>query len=307
MSDHGRTPHARHKQRPRRERVPHRHQIVIHGGLVVERVDRAVDGLVKQQVVEILRTSVAPHHEEPQRAARRQNSPRPQAPVAAQRAQPPRHGEKRHGGEQRHQHPDGAFGEERREHENGKQRTVARRSAVGRGIYSPKCMQRQRDEHAHEHIHPQKYREAKEKAAGHEHHSAAETRPLVQRGTYPAVHGAQYHDRGHEREQRQKPHAVTAEEHLAQHDDPQIEGRFVGVGFALIGECEQMSVAQRLVGYAQVAQLVRRCEVAQHHHGQQCQQENVRQITESIFHCKRFFFRSKDCGCRPRSPPTARV
>ena len=99
---------------------------------------------------------------------------------------------------------------------------------------------------------------------------------------------------------------MFAEKNLAEHDDPDIQGRFVGIRFPLVGKGEQMPVAQRFVGDAQVAQFVRRREIAQDHDWQHCQQKGKGKPIKSIFLHGYFCVRERDCGHRPRTRPTGR-
>lgn len=81
---------------------------------------------------------------------------------------------------------------------------------------------------------------------------------------------------------------MIAEEHLSEHDNPEVEGRFVGIGFSLVGEGEEVAFAQRLVGDAQVAEFVRGGEVAQNHDWHQGQQKGESENEDSILFHVRF-------------------
>ena len=78
------------------------------------------------------------------------------------------------------------------------------------------------------------------------------------------------------------------EKQLAGHDDPQVEGRFVGVRRTVGGESEEMPVADRLVGDAEIAQLVGRREIAQNHRGQQRREEETEKPAQRLAHDRCF-------------------
>ena len=74
--------------------------------------------------------------------------------------------------------------------------------------------------------------QSEEKPGGHRHRDPGDARPLVEHRTHPTVHGAENDQSGEERKERQETHAMGPEKQLAGHDDPQVEGRFVGVSNA---------------------------------------------------------------------------
>ena len=56
------------------------------------------------------------------------------------------------------------------------------------------------------------------------------------------------------------------EQQSAQHHDPEIERRFVGIRQPVVVECECMPVRKSLVRYAEIPQLVGRREIPRQHH-----------------------------------------
>ena len=274
---------ARDEQRPRGQRVPVRHEVVPEGLLVVEGVDGAVDCLVEEQVIEVLRPALEPDGQEPEGAAAGDDAPRVPSAAAGDEPRLALDEQEERRREQRDEQPDRPLGEERQPGEEREERAVEPLAARA-GVELPEGVERQRDEHAHEHVHPHADRQPEEEPAGHQHQGGRHAVAPFDDGAQPALHGGEDDHRRQQRQQREVEHLVLSEEEPAQHDEPQVEGRFVGVGLALEGEGEEVPLAQRLVGDAQVAQFVRGGEVPEEHHRKQGQQAAGQQQRESMLH-----------------------
>ena len=228
----------------------------------MEGVDGAVERLMEEQIVEIIGTAFGIDAAEPRTAQEQQNAPCTPTPVTADRADAACQQEIDDRPDQRDQYSDRAFAENRQKDIERKEKLFAPQTALTRQ-HPIEASQREDDEHAHEHVLPHDDHHAEEQSAA-EHHPPARTARLPGKRTgRPTIHHAGDDEGRNEREERQEGHAMAAEEPPAQHDRPEIEGRFVGIGYTLIGEGEEIAFAQRLIDDAQVTQFVARRIVAQ--------------------------------------------
>lgn len=98
----------------------------------------------------------------------------------------------------------------------------------------------------------------------------------------PLVDDARYGYRWNKREESQQPHMVRSGKPSAEHHYPQVEWGLVGEGHAVVGEGEEGTVAQCLVGDTQIAKLVRGGEIAQQQHWDECcAKSQVKQVSFS--------------------------
>ena len=121
------------------------------------------------------------------------------------------------------------------------------------------------DKEGHEHVHTHKHHRAGKERGGEQHGLCRAPIRLWHAFAYPPVHDSCHHQRRKEREQHEPCHAVVPQQPLASHHDPQIERRFVGISHTVVGKCEKRMPRQRLIGNAQVAQLVGRGKIAPQH------------------------------------------
>lgn len=227
---------------------------------MVERVDGTVDGLMEQQIVEIGIATFKADHSEPYTTENGQGQPCSDAPVAEELTDAAREEQKHCRGYQRNEYAVRSLGKHSQKQVHRKQPSIG----LARFLlikHFPEGMQCHDDEEGHEHIHAQYKRSADEEAARQQQDGGGfeSSFPALLAG--PAVQPVHDADGGKHGEQGQQPHPVRSREPFAQHHQPQIEWRLVGIGHAVIVEGEEGVVAQCFIGYAEIAQLVRGGEV----------------------------------------------
>lgn len=179
----------------------------------------------------------------------RRARPRRKSPITPQRPAASRSEEERHRACQRQQQTERSLAEQRKKQVQRKQHTLKPdvAAAVNQVV---KRSHRQRYEHAHEHVHAQEYGHAGKQSARKQQQFACAGKPLARFSCRPPSHRKRRYKCRNEREQRQKPHAMSAEQRLAGHQEPEIQRGVVGIRHAMIGKGEQRTVTYRLVGNA---------------------------------------------------------
>ncbi|MDD6472153.1 MAG: hypothetical protein PUF62_03845 [Bacteroidales bacterium] len=244
---------------------------------MMKRIDGPVQRLVKEQVFQIVLATLHIGGTEPQCATTSQEEPKAPSEHPAKPLRPSLQQTEEHDRQNRNQKSDGALDKQGQEGVEGKQPPGppdgSRRAIGGSRKERVQC---QDDEQGHQHIHAQDDARAQEQAAREQHKPTGRTPCLTHPhiGRYPAV-GQPYNHAGRQPgEQGEEPHDMSAEEPFAQHHDPQIQRRLVGIGYPVVRKGKETPVLQRLVGNAQVTQFVIRRHIAQAHGRQQGHQGN---------------------------------
>ena len=131
---------------------------------MVEGIDGPVEGLVEEQVVQVVAAALQPDASPPDAAQHREDQPGAPAPGPSEFAQAPLEAEPDKNAQQRQEESHGSLTEN-----GGKDREAESPAQTGAPVAAvnfPEDPQGQREEEGHEHVHPEHHGPAQEKGGG---------------------------------------------------------------------------------------------------------------------------------------------
>ena len=199
---------------------------------MAEGVDAAVDGLVEHQIIEVIATRFMVGHAKPHGTSDGQYHPSAPVPHPAEVGKATFPNDERDGNHQRNEQPQRPLGKQGHEKPQSHEPLFGS-DGMACGVQSPKGTQRQDDEQAHEHVHPDHYRGSGEIGSSEQHEHGGIKIPVRHRTLRPTVHDPDDGRGGQERQHAQCQHGVMTRQHAKKHDKPKIKRRLVGVGLTM--------------------------------------------------------------------------